>query len=179
MRAARAAATVLVAALALIAAGCGGGGDDTSAAEQWAEELCSAVTTWTDSIQESGEGLMSSGTSSEGLQGVVDDVKSATDTLGDDIEALGTPDTDSGAEAKDAVDDLADELRGGVEEIETAVEGVSGLGEIANALTTISGTFADMGSQLAETFQTLEELDASGELEEAFRQAESCESLTE
>jgi len=27
--------------------------------------------------------------------------------------------------------------------------------------------------------ETLEELDASGELEEAFRQAESCESLTE
>ncbi len=35
-----------------------------------------------------------------------------------------------------------------------------------------------MGSRLSSTFTELEKLDAGGELEDAFREAESCDELT-
>ena len=35
-----------------------------------------------------------------------------------------------------------------------------------------------MGSQLSSTFSDLEQLDASGELEDAFRESDSCQGIT-
>ena len=59
-----------------------------------------------------------------GLETAVDDVREASETLADDLEDAGRPDTEAGEEAEALLDGLADDLDSG-EELESAVEGVS------------------------------------------------------
>jgi phage-related protein len=173
---------VLAVAMSVLAAGCGGGddggGDGSTSTADWANGVCSAISTWTSSISTATESLRSSPTQ-EGLQSAVDDVKSATQTFADDLKSLGKPDTESGQEAKDSLDKLADDLQTDMQQIESDVDEASGVSGLVTAVTAISTTLATMGTQITSTFQGLENLDASGDLEEAFQQADSCKSLSQ
>ena len=175
--------TTAVVLLALLAAGCGGSDDDSSASgtsptEEWADSLCSAVTTWTSAITSSVNSLQGGNVSKDALESSADDVKSATETFVDDIKGLGKPDTDAGDQAKESVDTLADNLQSEVDKIENAAEDASGVQGVLSAVSVISGTLATMGAQATSTFQELRGLDAQGELESAFNDAESCQTLT-
>ena len=120
----------VVAAAALLAAGCGGSSDSDSARARrraWADGLCSAISTWTDSIKEIGDSLTAGNVSQDALTGAVADAKSATETFTSDLDDLGTPDTEAGAEAKEAVDELSDDLQDGLAKIEDAVDDASGI----------------------------------------------------
>ena len=64
--------------------GCGGG-DDSSATEQWASSACSAVNTWTSSIESIGDTLKEDPTK-EGVDKAYDDLMSSTQTLVDDLK---------------------------------------------------------------------------------------------
>ena len=174
-------AAALAVVLVLLAAACGSSddGSDTSATATWADEVCSSVTTWTDSLTASVSSLQGGNISRESLEGAADDVKSSTETLVDDLRALGKPDTEAGEQAKDSVDQLADQLEQEVEKIEGAVDDVSGASDVLTAISTVTSTLASMGSQLSSTFSELEQLDAAGELEDAFRESDSCQSITD
>jgi hypothetical protein len=65
-----------------------------------------------------------------------------------------------------------------VQAIEDALEGVSGAGGVLTAVSAVSGALAEMGRQLRAAFGDLQQLDAQGELEDAFREAPSCDDLT-
>lgn len=174
-----AAAGLLVAAG--LAAGCGGsddGGSDTSSATEWAGALCSAITTWTQSLTDSVDSLGAGNVTRDSLQGVVDDATSATETFVDELEGLGRPDTEAGEQAQETVTTLQDELSGQVQTIEDALDGVSGASGVLTAVSTVSGALAEMGRQLTTAFGDLQQLDAQGELEDAFRSASSCDDLT-
>ena len=88
------------------------------------------------------------------------------------------PDTEAGDEAKEALDKLADDVDENVQKLEDAAGDASGVEGIVAAATTISTTLATMGQQLSSTFSELEGLDASGELEDAFRDADSCDEIS-
>jgi hypothetical protein len=67
-----------VATLALLAAGCGGGDESPTAspADEWADGFCTAVTTWTDSLQSVTEQFTSpSSLSKDALDQAAIDVK--------------------------------------------------------------------------------------------------------
>jgi hypothetical protein len=122
MRRTLALATIVVAA-GLAAAGCGGGDEEssaTTAATEWADGFCTAFTSWTDDLQQIGDELTAS-PSQDALGQAADDVKTATDTLLDDLRALGTPDTESGQEVKDSIDQLSTTLESDLDEVESAV----------------------------------------------------------
>jgi hypothetical protein len=172
---------VLLLSVAALAAGCGGDDDETSASVTWADGVCSAITTWTDSISEAAESLQADGDgdAEERLEAAVDDAKEATDTLADDLRGLGSPETDAGAEAEAALETLADKVQQGIETIEEALEDPSSASEALTAISTISATLVTMGELVSSTFAELEQLDASGELEDAFEQADSCAELRE
>jgi hypothetical protein len=175
--------TTAVILLVSLAAGCGGSDDDSSASgtsptEEWADSLCSAVTTWTSDITSSVNSLQGGNVSKDALESSADDVKSATETFVDDIKGLGKPDTDAGDQAKESVDTLADNLQSEVDKIENAAEDASGGQGVLSAVSVISGALATMGAQATSTFQELRGLDAQGELESAFNDAESCQTLT-
>jgi methyl-accepting chemotaxis protein len=156
------------------AAGCGGDDGGGSAATDWANDLCSAITDWTESVQTTSDSLKGGNLSEDSLRDAADEFKSATQEFVDDVRGLGAPDTDAGEEAKEEIDQLADSIEEDVAEIEEAVEGEQGLAATVSAVT---GTLASMGEELASAFTALEQLDAGSELEEAFRDAESCDEL--
>jgi hypothetical protein len=165
-----------IAALALAAAGCGG--DDESATEQWAGDVCTAISNWTTSLREATDSLTAGSIGQNGLQDAVADIKAATSTLADDLRGLGAPETDSGDQAKEALDELSTQIEGDVDKIENALEGVSTPAEALTAASTVSTTLASMATAVGSAFSQLEQLDASGELEDAFRNASSCDDLT-
>ena len=169
-------------AVSLVAAGCGGGdgtSDSTggSAASDWANNVCAAVTKWNGAVASAGSSLTEN-PSKEGLESAADDVESATQTLTDDLRALGKPDTASGEEAKAAVDELATNLDENLQSIQDAVATASGVSEALSAVSTVSATLVTMGDQISETVQKLRQVDADGELRAAFDEAGSCAEVT-
>jgi hypothetical protein len=171
-------AAALVASLAVVAAGCGGssGSSESTPAVDWAGDFCSAITTWTTSLTDSVDTLRNGDVSKDSLQSVAGDAKSSTETLIDDLRGLGTPDTSSGEDAKSTLDDLADDLQGDVDDIETAVN--EGSASMIGTVTTVTNTLVTMGNQLTTALTKLQQLDANGELEDAFNEADSCKDLT-
>jgi methyl-accepting chemotaxis protein len=166
-----------VAAAALLA-GCGGG-DDESSAEQWANGVCSAITDWTDATRSAAESLQSGGEGSveDRINTAIDDVKDATSTLGDDLQDLGAPETESGDQAQELVQTFSENAQDGLDTIEQAVDGASTVSEALTAVSTVSTTLASLWEQASSTFTDLQDLDAGGELSDAFDRAESCDEL--
>jgi methyl-accepting chemotaxis protein len=169
-------------AVSLLAGGCGGE-DGTSentagsAASDWANSVCEAVTNWNGAMA-SARTSLTENPSKEGLESAADDVESATQTLADDLKALGKPDTASGEEAKAAVDELATNLEENLQSIQDAVAGTSGASEALSAVSTVSATLVTMGDQISETVQKLRQVDADGELRAAFDETGSCADVT-
>ena len=101
-----------------------------SPTSEWADGLCSAITSWTSSLSSIGDTLKQGNLSKDSLTSAVDDAKSATDTFTSDLDGLGMPDSDAGQQAKDSVDQLSTDLKSNMTTIEDALDGVSGVSEI-------------------------------------------------
>ena len=162
----------------VLAAGCGSDEPEASSTTDWAAGVCTAITTWTDSIKSAADPIKSGDISEDSLQSAADDVKSATDTLESDLEGLGRPDTEAGQQAKDTVDQLSSDLSTETDTIKSAVEDVSGLSDIAAAVATVGTTLATMQTQVTSAYTSLTQLDAADELETAFQEASSCQELS-
>lgn len=168
-------ALVLVVAVAVLAAGCG---DDKSSPEEWANGVCSAFSDWQDSVTTAGEELRSGATTKDDLEAAADDLEEATDEFVDDIRGLDEVDTENGQQAKEALDQLADDIDQNKEDIQETVSGASGVSEVVAAIQSIATTLSTMGRQLQSTFQELEQLDPGSELSDAFKNAEDCQALS-
>lgn len=182
---------VLILSAAIVAAGCGGdsssssssssGGtgteSSTTAAGDWANSVCQAFNDWNSSITGAAQSVRDNPTE-DGIKTAGDDIRSATDTLADDLKGLGRPDTESGQEAKAAIDELATSLETSMQKITDAIDNASGASGLVTAGSTIATTLTEMGSQVSTTGQQLENIDAGGELQSAFEQADSCAGLT-
>ena len=163
-----------LAVLAVLAAGCGGGGggsSDTESAQDWADGLCSALNTWTDSLKSAGQSLSGGNLSKNSLESAGNDVK-------DDLNGLGKPELSSGDQAQQSVEDQSNKIQQDVDKVEGAVKDAQSGGSVLSALPTVTSTFAAMGAQVQTTFDDLKKLDPKGELESAFKNASSCKSLT-
>ncbi len=174
----------VAASLAFLAAGCGssGGGSTTtttsaSATDTWASALCSSITTWQAAIK-SAAGSLKSDPTKNGLQTAAGDGKSATETLASDLKGLGKPNTPSGQQAKDSLDQLSTSLQKDATTIENTVKGASGVSGVLSAVPTVTATLATMGTHVKSTFTSLQGLDAKGELKSAFASSSACNSLT-
>jgi uncharacterized protein YoxC len=159
----------------LLASGCGG--DDDSAATEWADDVCSAVTSWSESVSSTASSLSDGNLNADAVKDAVDDLESATSDFIDDVRGLGTPDTEAGEQARESLDQLADDAEENLSAIQKAVDDVEGVGGVVEAVTAISTAISTMGGQLSSAFDELQQLDAGGELEAAFKEADSCEEL--
>lgn len=171
-----------VAVTVLLAAGCGGSSDsassDATPTEEWADELCSSISTWTSSLTSILDTLKAGELSQDSLTSAVDDAKAATETFTTSLSELGRPDTEAGQEAKDSVDKLVTDIQADVTEIEDAVSGASGVAGVIAAVPTISSTLTKAAEQVSSTLTGFQDLDAAGELESAFKSSSSCQDLT-
>ena len=172
-----------VVVLAIAAAGCGGNDESTSEtseatpASEWADGFCTEITSWTEALKSAGEGLTSD-PSQDGLQTAADDVKSATETLLEDVKGLGAPDTESGQDVKDAIDELATTLETETDSIQTTVDETSGITDLPNAATEITGSFEAMSTAFSSTLSTIESADVQGELKDALEASPACTEIT-
>jgi hypothetical protein len=165
--------------LALLAAGCGGDDGSSSTADEWADDFCSALTTYTDDLAAIAEPLTDvSSLSEDNLQEAAADAQDATETFAEDIRSLGTPDIPSGDQVDGAIEGLATELDSGALELEAAVADVSSDADVPAALGTVTTTLSELGREVGSALQTIEDADTSGELETAFENSESCGDLT-
>jgi hypothetical protein len=169
-------ALALVAIAAALAGGCGG--DDTSSAEEWANGACSAFSDWREAVTAAGDSLQSGATTREDLQSAADDLESATDEFVDDLRGLDDLETENGRQAQATLDQLADEIDQGKEDIQATVSGASGVQEVIEAVTSVASTVSVMGEQLQSAFQELQQLDPGSELSDAFENADACQSLS-
>jgi methyl-accepting chemotaxis protein len=145
----------------------------------WASDFCGAVTSWTDELQSiTSEFSDTSNLSTEGLQSAADDVESATQSLIDELRALGAPPTDSGDDVKSALDDLSSTLENETSSIEETAQGVSGLTGIANAISSISTSLAAMATSFSTALTTIEDADAGGELQSALEDSPECADIS-
>jgi hypothetical protein len=175
----RLSASVLVLSAVLVAAGCGGDNStsNTTSPSEWANGVCSAITTWTDSVKSAGASLKGGNLSKTGLDSAANDVKTATDTFVSDLKSLGKPDTKAGAQAKTSIDQLSSDVDKDVQDMQSAVHSASGVSGVLTAVSSVSATLATMNNQVKSTFSELEQLDPAGELDQAFQDASACSSL--
>jgi ABC-type transporter Mla subunit MlaD len=171
---------VAVTVLALSTAACGGGGNTTTTAaggtspQTWANGVCSAVTTWKDSL-ESVKTDVTSNPSSSSIRQAGRDIDRATETLAQSLKQLGAPETAQSEAAKKNLDALATQLQSGMDKIDEALKSGSGLTQIA----TVSATLASMASDLRLAGGNLKQLAPNGELQQAFQQSAACKKLTQ
>src|SRR5262245_12009552 len=169
---------VAVVALGVLAAGCGGksSSSGTTSADNWANSLCSSISSWSTSVQSTTSSLQGNVTK-ESLDSASSDIAKSTNKFVDELKGLGTPETESGKKAKESLDTLAGELEQDVKKIQDAVKNVSGTSSALQAISTVSSTLSTLGNQVTTAFTSIQQLDTKGELEKAFRNADSCKAL--
>jgi hypothetical protein len=173
---ARAFAVALVASAALLAAGCGK--NDQPTAAEWTDDLCSAITTWQSSITSIVTSLQSNGLTKDSLTSAFDDAKTATNELTSTLGDLGKPDSESGQQAQDAVDQLSSEISSDIQTIQDAVENASGVSGFLNAAQVTKDTITKAGTQVSSTITTLQGIGAQDEFKSAFADSSSCQKLS-
>jgi len=171
-----------LAVLAVLAAGCGGssgGSSDTKSTQDWADGVCSAINTWTDSLKSASQSVTGGNLSQNSLKQASTDLKDATAQLKDDLNGLGKPDVSSGDKAKESIDTLSGNIQDDVDKINGAISDAQSGAGLATALTTVTSTISTMGTQVQTTFSDLKKLDPKGELESAFARWAGTENLEE
>lgn len=170
--------TALVAVLGVLAAGCGSDSNEGSAEMAWAEDLCTALDTWTTSLSSVGETLKDvENLSAAKVEQAAGDVSDANDRLAADVQALGRPPESGGPEARAAVERLSSSLQAQTAQIETATQGVSSPQDVLQAVSVVSGALVTMSTDISAAVADLESLDAAEEWQSAFADAPACRSL--
>jgi hypothetical protein len=166
-------ASALVAVVLL--AGCGGD-SGSSTSEDYANSVCSDLSTWVTEVNGAIQSLTDAGlaTDKEDVQSSVDQARDATNDLLSSLEDLGAPETDAGQQARSELDSLAATLRKQIETVEQALDADRGPVALAATVTAALSTAA---SAIESSYNDLKGLDPGGELEDAFKNAEDCKSL--
>ncbi|MGH2839074.1 MAG: hypothetical protein ACRDJY_12105 [Thermoleophilaceae bacterium] len=174
---------LLLAVLTLFFAACGDDDDDGGGSADvgdYASDICTAFTDWTQAIQdrqtELQEGLQPGASPQEGkdaLQGFLDDAVAASDQLVEDVDAAGTPDTENGEDAAEALQGAAEGAR---DQLAEAQEGVADLPiDSPQAFGEAADQFGnDVRSALEGVGEGLQDIDTP-ELDEAIDEEEACQ----
>lgn len=152
-------------------------------ATAWADSVCTSFTTWRTSITAisdvSGDTL-----TPESLQQSLAAAATATETLVDDLQALGPPDLDSGDGLKEQLDSAASEIDASFDTLKQGAEDAADAGSpsgFLQALAALAPQFQALLDLISATVDDLENAnvaeDAKAELQGAFENASSCQQL--
>ena len=165
------------------AAGCGGSStssQDKTETEKWADDVCSSISTWRDTVSQAKSTLrhpadLTVSTFEDTVRGVVD----ATRTLVTEMGNLGPPDTTAGNQAADQISNLSEQLDKERAVLKKTIQSdAASPSEVLANLSTITGALATMGSDISKTVEGLGSLDGAAELRDAFDSSASCQKLT-
>jgi predicted RNase H-like HicB family nuclease len=172
----------LIAVSALLVTACGGDddGDDKVAVGDYASDICTAFTDWSGSIRdrqgELEQGLDPDATPQEGkdaLETFLDDAVDASDTLVEDVEAAGTPDTENGEDVAEALQSAAEDARGKLEQAREDLDDLPT--DSPEAFSTAADDFGDeVRTALEGVGDGIEEIDTP-ELDKAIDEESACQ----
>ena len=154
-------------------------GDDPVSVDDYANDLCTALTGWTAELhdrqvelQEGAEPNRSPEADRDALQRFVDGAVAASDGLVDDVEAAGVPDIDDGEEVADTFREAVEETRS---ELEAAQEDVAQIPTDSPQAyeAAVDAFVADIRSALDGIDDHFEDVDAP-ELDMALDEADAC-----
>lgn len=170
---------VLAIVIAVVAVRLGdddGGPESTS---EWADAVCTSLSDWRASIASladlSGESL-----TAETFRDRLDEAEEATSTLGTELRDLGPPDVVDGDEVDQALEDAVGGLEERYDELQAAASDALEAPS-ATALAGLVDDFQALLEQARDIVATLQSASlfgqASAELEQAFGDSASCQSL--
>ena len=180
MKRARVAVPLLVALL--VGSSCGGGGGGGTSPDSFADDVCGAMRTWVQAIQDRAASLQSelgpSPSVDEGkqaLRGFLDDSSAATEELISDINAAGVPDVDNG---EDVVDRLLDAFQAAEGIFEDAQSKVDDLPANPQQFATAAQALGNSANQaLNQLGDSLTALNSNAELNAAFANSDECRNI--
>jgi uncharacterized phage infection (PIP) family protein YhgE len=177
----RTAGAVALAAVVAAAAGCGGSSSSsetttssTSGLESWANNLCSAVTTYKASLATIGVQLKAEDISRPALQVAVLNARTATSQFANAVGHLGPPPTPNATEAKKVLTGLQADLKQDADQVKALSSGNPAL---KTATSTITSALNAAGDQITQAVDQLRQLDPKETWGKAFDNATACKSL--
>jgi hypothetical protein len=155
--------------------GSGSSSGGTESKAQWADQLCSALSTWQKSLQAAGSKASGGQVTKESLQSAFGGVEDANKQLRSDLQSLGKPPTPTAAQARDTLEQLATDLTTNVDKVKQALSGSGGL---AGAATAASSAATAMSKDVQNAGQQLQSLSTDSGWQKAFQSSASCRKLT-
>ena len=150
---------------------------------EWADSVCTSLSEWQGSLTSLAAGG-GGGLDPDAIEEALDDARSATDDLVDDLKRLGPPDLETGDEVEDALDDTADGLRESYDALDEAAQEALDAGSPAEVLQGLAALAPQAQALLQQARDAVASLqsasifgEASAELEQAFAGADSCQQL--
>ena len=169
------ASTALLALALVLAAGCGGDDDDDQTSSQaWADDFCSAAADWRSSLDDIISGFGSpSDLSEDAIRDAVDEGLDTTEQFLEDVQGLGTPDTEAGQEVKGIVDDMSASVQATVDDLRDTLGDSSSLQDLLLAVPQATAQLDDLQQELESSLDQLESVD-TGELKGELESNEDC-----
>ena len=156
--------------------------DGPQTTEEWASEVCTSLSDWRDSITSlaeiSGEPL-----TADTLRDKVGEAEDATSDLVTQLRDLGRPDLEEGDELQQRLDESAEELESRFDDLKESAEAAADApaSELLQQLAGLASDFAALQTAISATVSSLEKAniaeDSKAELQQAFADAPSCQSL--
>jgi hypothetical protein len=157
--------------------------DEPPTTAEWADSVCTSLSDWRGSISalaDVGDEPLTADT----LRDRLDEAESATSTLVTELRDLGPPDLEAGEDVEQALDDSVAGLEESYDDVQSAAEEATeaeNQTEFVGALAQLGDDFAALFAQVGDIVATLQSAslfgDASAELEQAFADSDSCQSL--
>jgi hypothetical protein len=158
------------------------GSDEPQSTTVWADSVCTDLSDWRDSITSladvSGETL-----TPDVLREKLDQADSATTTLVSDLRDLGPPDLQAGDELRQELQSSVDDLESSYDDLKSAANDAAEASgtEFLQQLAGLATQFSSFVTALESTVDTLRNAnvaeDSKAELQQAFDDASSCQSL--
>ena len=157
-----------------------GAGSKQPTTKEWANEVCSDISSWINSVEDTTVVARRCGFPRDAASDASNGIADATDTLVSDLDDLGTPTTKNAQKLKKTLQQLEDQLEQDTETIEDALSdpGTTTL-EVASTFAIIGTTVQHAIDQLKSAGETLKGLGANKEIQKAFESASACKSLKE
>jgi gas vesicle protein len=156
--------------------------DGPQTTEEWAGDVCTSLSDWRDSITSladvSGEPL-----TADTLRDKLREAEDATSDLGTQLRDLGPPDLEEGDDLQQQLDDSAEELESSFDDLRESAEAAvdAPASEFLQQLAGLASDFAALQTAISTTVSSLENAnvaeDSKAELQQAFADAPSCQSL--
>lgn len=155
--------------------------DGSPTTEEWADSVCTSLSDWRESIASlhaEGEPV-----TADSLRDKLGDASDATSDLVTQLRDLGPPDLESSEELEQQLDASVDELESSFDSVKDGAEEVADApaGEFIQQLAALEPDFAALQTAISGTVTTLQNADVAesskAELQQAFADAPSCESL--